>query len=445
MTPTAYVRLFDTRRLKTELARGAIGSVALKVSHTALSLLLSIVLARVLSPEGYGIYAFAFSVMTLIAVPVQLGMPTLLVREIARYQYAESWGLLHGLLRWSTRAVLVISVAMGLVALLLASSLADRIDTTQLMTLGWAFALLPLIALNRLRAAALQGLRRVVLGQLPEKLVQPALLLVLLGVVILTSQLTPPLAMAAYVAAAAVSFVLGALMLYKGLPLPVRQSPPKYDTRVWLASTLPLSLLAGVQVISSQTDIFMLGLLTTKEQAGYYRVAVAGSSLVIFTLGALNEVLSPHFARLYSAGDLPRLQRIVTTASRINLLAAIPVAGAFILFGKPLLTFVVGSAYIPSYQPLAVLCVGQLLGAAMGPVGMLLNMTGHERYTLVGVGVASLLNIALNLALIPLFGAVGAAVANALAQVVWRAILCWAIAKHVGIGCTAFHGRGGEA
>ena len=191
--------------LRTELVRGTVGSFGLKVINAFLNLALSIFLARTLAPEGYGIYAFAFSVMTLLAVPVQLGLPTLLVREVARYQYAAQWGLLRGILQRANQAVLLLSLVIGLAAAGAAGWLMEGMDAVQRATLGWALLLLPLGAFNRLREAALQGLRQVVMGQLPEQVLLPVVLLVLLGIVHLIADLTPPLAMALYCAAAALA------------------------------------------------------------------------------------------------------------------------------------------------------------------------------------------------------------------------------------------------
>jgi O-antigen/teichoic acid export membrane protein len=262
------VRIFGTGGLRAELAKGAIGSFGLKLINALLNLALSVVLARTLAPEGYGIYAFAFSAMTLLAVPVQLGLPTLLIREVARYHLESRWDLLRGILKRANQTVFILSLVVGSTAGGIAWLFADRWDFTQLATFGWSLLLLPLIALNRLREAALQGLRRVVMGQIPEKVLQPVILLILVGSTSLADSLAPPLAMALYCTAAMLSFLVGTVMLLRALPTEVRAVQPRYDGSTWMSSVLPLSLLAGLQVINGQTDIFMLGLLTTKVDVG---------------------------------------------------------------------------------------------------------------------------------------------------------------------------------
>lgn len=423
--------------LRGALVRGSLGSFGIKIVYTLLGLATSIVLARALSPEGYGIYAFAFSVMSLLAVPVQMGLPMLVMREVARYQHAGRWDLLRGILKRANQAVLLVSMIFGLMGAVVVWWLADRVDATQLATVGWALLLLPLVGLNKLRGAALRGLRRVVLGQLPEMLLQPGILLVLLGIALLAGDVTPPQSMAFYCASAGLAFLAGALMLLRSLPPEVLNAQPQYNSCTWMRSVLPLSLLAGLQVINGQTALLILGLLASDEEVGLYRVALSLGALVVFALTAVNTVIAPHIARLHSAGDRKRLQRMITLSSRITLLAALPMAGVLIIFGEAILNLAFGEAYQDASVTLAIICFGQIVNAGMGSVSLILNMTGYERETVKGLAIAAGANVLLNAALIPSYGGEGAAMASAVCLIVWNLSLCRAVWKRLELQSTA--------
>jgi len=60
-------------------------------------------------------------------------------------------------------------------------------------------------------------------------------------------------------------------------------------------------------------------------------------------------------------------------------------------------------------------------------------MTGHERQTAYGMSVAAVVNIFLNILLIPRFGMFGAAIATACSIVIWNILLWHAVRKHLGI------------
>lgn len=428
---------FRGEGLRAFLIRGFLGSGALKVAHALLTLAVAIFLARELGPEGYGIYAFAFALVSLLAIPSQIGLPTLVVREVARYQLKAEWGYLRGLLSRANQAVLALSILFMLGAALVAWFLADVVDETELETFAWALLLVPLVALGNLRGAALRGLRKVVQGQLPEMLLRPALLLLFVGVTFALGGLTPSNAMALHVLAAILAFGAGVVMLLRAIPPQMHTASPAFETNAWIRSILPLSLISGMQVINSQTDIVMLGLLATNEDVGIYRIAIQGATLVSFSIAAINTVIAPQISRLYHSGDMTKLQRMVTLSARAILLTSLPLAAVLIFFGEPILGLVFGKEYSEGHVALAILCAGQLVNAVMGSVGYLLNMTGHEKDTAKGLMVAALSNIVLNLALIPLFGMEGAAVATAFSLAVWNILLYRQVKRRIGIDSSA--------
>jgi len=425
---------FRQKGLGAEIARGAAGSLGIKVGQTILALGLAVLLARVLGPEGFGVYSYAQALIMVAALPVEAGIATLLTREIAAGQQRGDWGLVRGLLRRPNQGVLgygLLVMAGGAGALVV---LDGRLDSSGVATLSLALLLFPLLALVRLNAGMLRVLRHVLAAQIPDQILRQLLLILFVGgALFLADEATPQLAMGLHALAAGLALVLGLVWIARVLPSEIRSEPPRYEMRAWLSALLPLTLIGGMQVINNQFDILMLGPLAGAESVGIYRVAVQGATLVAFALTAVNMVIGPHIARLYSAGDQQRLQRMVSLSAQAILGLAIPAAGIFILFGGPILGWLFGEAYSDGGLALAILCAGQLVNAAMGSVGLILNMTGHERDTALGVGVAAALNVVLNLVLIPPFGIEGAAVATAISTTVWNVLLAQRVYARTGL------------
>ncbi len=428
--------------LRARLVRGAVGSFALKVANTLLNLVTGILLARLLGTEGYGVYAFAIALITILTVPSQFGLPTMVIRQVAAYRIQQKWSLLCGLLRRTNQVVLILSLMTMMVSGAVVWLQASHLNKLSSTTFGWALCLIPLLALGALRSAALVGLHQVILGQIPELLIRPVFLLVLmggtylgLGPVAATSYWT----MAMNVIATAIAFALGTWWLWVRLPEFVKQSGPAYQTREWLRSAFPLFLVGGMMIINNQANIVVLGLLRTAEEVGNFRVAVTGASLVAFTLTAVNSILAPTVSQLYTQNDPVRLQRIVTLSARVTLLSSLPVALILVLFGKQLIAIMFGPEFAPTYPALAILCVGQLVNASMGSVGVLLNMTGHEGDTARGRAIATVLNVCLNALLIPFWGIEGAAIANSVSMVTWNVLSALWVRQKLQINSTAFY------
>nr|MDA3877929.1 polysaccharide biosynthesis C-terminal domain-containing protein [Halothiobacillus sp.] len=233
--------------------------------------------------------------------------------------------------------------------------------------------------------------------------------------------------------AAGVVLLVGGWMLSRYLPAASRTEPVEYQSRQWLKSALPFTLIGGAGIINNQADIIMLGWFGSTADVGIYRVAVQGATLVAFGLQAANAVIAPHFARLYAQGDMKKLQRLVTGSARMVLLAALPLALAFVFAGGTIVTWVFGSEFAASHLPLAILALGQLANAAFGSVGLLLNMTGNESHMARIVLQTALLNVVLNGLLIPFYGMSGAAVASTISLLIWNALLFLRVGKSLGV------------
>jgi O-antigen/teichoic acid export membrane protein len=133
------------------------------------------------------------------------------------------------------------------------------------------------------------------------------------------------------------------------------------------------------------------------------------------------------------SGDAARLQRMVTSSARITFFAALPIAIAFTFLGGPILAIVFGTDFARGHASLAILCCAQLVSVAVGPVGPLLNMSGHERVTARSFAWSAAANVLLSALLIPALGMAGAAIATAITFAGWRLFLWRQVLSRVGI------------
>lgn len=392
-----------------------------------------------LGPADYGIYAYCIAMVTLLAMPAALGIPQLLVRQVAAYAYHRDWGLMRGLWRWSNQLVLIAGAAVAALAGLGSWLLAARLPPAGLWVFWLALPLVPLLALGALRVAALRGLHHVVLAQLPEGLLRPGLFLAaaVLAWLVLGPDFGPLSAMVAQTGATLAAFLVGAILLLRLRPAAVRSATPAYRARQWRTSALPMLFVGGVYVINTNADLIMLGWFGAARDVGVYQVATRGAQVVLFVMMAANLTAAPLFSRLFQQQDQRELQRVATLTARMILLFAVPLALLLILFGGPLLGLVFGPAYVAGATALALLAAGQLVNAGSGSAAELLLMTGFERlYAKVAAfGVA--VNIGLNLALIPVWGIEGAATATATSIVIVNFGLALLARRRMGIDVTA--------
>ena len=141
----------NKENLTGTLLRGGVGSVVIRITNVFLGAILTVFLARLLGPTGYGTYIFIFSLVSIIAIPAQFGIPRLVVRETARAQVNDDWPLMRGMWRWATGMVLTFSLVLVGAGLIGALYLQDRFSDLQLNTF---FIGLPSSSINGTRSAA---------------------------------------------------------------------------------------------------------------------------------------------------------------------------------------------------------------------------------------------------------------------------------------------------
>lgn len=314
-------------RLGRQILKSGVGSALTKGFSLALSFAVSIVLARALGPEEFGLYSFVIALASILAVPPQFGLPALILRETGRALAKEDYGRLLGSWQWSGRIAVLASVFIAVLAVLAALLLGSMVPALRSSAYYWSLLLIPFVTLGALRGAALVGLGKVVQGLLPELVLVPGLFVVFLGAIWLyaPAHLGAGSAMAAHAAAAGIAFFIGVALLYRGRPAALKKGvKPIYESENWRRSAIPMAVIMGVGVVVRHTDIVMVGLLSTDERVGVYRIAAQWSLIVALGAQIIGFVTPPYFARFHALGDKrhhptrePRTQTLGLYARRI--------------------------------------------------------------------------------------------------------------------------------
>lgn len=385
---------------------------------------LSVLLARSLGAEGYGYYLFALTIAQILAMPVLAGLPTLVTRQTAVYHVQADWPRLRGIIRWSFGFV---AVSAGVIAVLGAMYFALSGYSPEIMGVVNLLALPLVIALAFMHvvSAILRGFEHVFLGSLPDGLIRPVLLLAFVGVAVLLGVLTPALAMGLHVAAACLAAGWAVWVWLRYRPVAATGSAlsrPRFETRVWLASLLPLALITAAATINSRLDIFMLGILTDKESVAVYGLAFQIAGVVAIGQTIIYSISAPRIARMWEAGARTELRDLVSTASRLSFAIALVGIFGLGLLGPSAVPWLVGEEYGGTIVLAVIISLGILFSSAMGPAAVALNMSGHDRIVFRATALMAAVNTILNFLLIPPFGPEGAAIASVGSLLVYHLI-----------------------
>ena len=217
------------------------------------------------------------------------------------------------------------------------------------------------------------------------------------------------------VVALALSTVAGSLVyVHQLFSLTERPIVPGVNRRLMKDSiTYGLKNWAGnlFSQLTYRLDYFLVQILASTAQLGYYSVAVSISQTLLFIPGAFSSILLPKFARY----EKSYASAAAATAIRHTLALSLFLAVTFAILGHLIIRFLYGAQFLPASTPLLILLPGVL---AMSLAGIALNyFAGRNRpeipsYILLG---GLILNTSLDFCLIPRLGIVGASIASTIA------------------------------
>jgi O-antigen/teichoic acid export membrane protein len=416
-----------------QLVRQGGYTLGVMATNVLLAFGINVLLARLLGVRGYGYYAYLTVWLTVMVNVGLLGVDRLLVRDWAVYRSLGDWAHMGGLWRWANLAVLAATVGVAAAGWLAASSLRARLDTEQIATLHIGLLALPFMALTLVRQAALQAEGHSLAGQIPERILRP----VVVGAVSVLlfwgmgEALAAPAAAAAFVAASALAFGVSEVLVIRLRPaVPIQRLA--IEGRRWVSSSVRLMASTLLAIVGEQTGLLLVGVYAGAAAVGVYSVGLNGSRLVALGLLAVNVPLAPIVARLHASGDPAAVADLVRRSRRAVLAVTAALFLSMVLLQNVFLGLF-GPEFTAARLPLLILCVGQLLNGACGPVALLLAMTHHEREVVAAMALNLVISLVFGLWLIPAWGELGAAVAATVALAAWNLFLVQRVARHLGL------------
>lgn len=409
------------------LARSGIQTFALKVAAVGLAFLAHLLIARLLGKVGYGEYAFALTTLNFLIIVAVAGSDTAATRFIADY---HSNSRLLGLHRvWLNQRTLRISIGIALgtiVFLQLIRWLNPRAIwfAAQLMAIA-----IPLQAFSVVRQGILRGLRRPILSLIPEGIFRPLFTLKFMIVAYLLAgvfeqDFTPVHAVGVYIFVSIFVFLAGQIYLRGALPNSNQvtissnlDAKAKEETSLWHSMAFASMFSAAAMTIHSQSDVWMLGVLTDATMVGPYSSAAKYATFVIFGINAVNTSLAPMIAQAKSDPD--SLQQLATKGAKMSFAIGLPISIVLLLAPQSVLSFF-GEGFSDAAFCLQVLAAANLFNVACGSVGVLLSMTGNHSTFMKLLISSVVLNVILNGTLIPIWGSTGAAFATATSVIYWN-------------------------
>jgi len=193
----------------------------------------------------------------------------------------------------------------------------------------------------------------------------------------------------------------------------------KYQRTNFIKDSIPMLLSASMIVFLGWADTIILGIFKNSDEVGIYSVALKIAAVTSFTFQALDSILAPKLSKSFHDNDMSQFKKLVQFSTRINFIVSLFVVLGIIIF-RDLILGIFGEEFYLTTYALIILCIGQLFNAICGPVGSILQMTGHQKVFQNVLLIALFINITLNLLLVKPYGVTGVAIATAVSLAFWN-------------------------
>ena len=361
----------------------------------------------------------------------KLGMDSLIVKQIPEYKAKGINGVERLIYRRLIGLVGFFSVCISLLVYYSSGLISDFFQNPNLEPSVQivAFAIIPSVILS-MNAESLRGLEQIKFFAYLQN--GTVMLLAVLGLVVGGSLIDSASDTPIFVYFIAVSVVALFSLFIMSKALPKSTSEVKLNSvKASLKLSLPMLVSGTVFMVMNWTDVLMLGYYGDEGQVGVYNLCFKLASIITFAQFAINSYAAPKISSYYHANKFDELKTLISKISWLNFIISVPFFLVLLIFGAQILPLF-GAEFESGIVVLLLLIVGQLVNALSGPVLYILNMTGKEFVARNIVLIAALINIVLNLILIPKYGIIGAAVAAMVAMLVWNLYALVYIYKNYG-------------
>jgi len=416
-----------------ELLKGSGISFFLRFGGLAIGYLLTLIIAHLFGADGLGEYVLAITILRMFTLLAKVGLDTTSIRFIASYASKDKWRSIFHFRKKVIFILLITSILSSLIMYFLAIPIADLINTNYRYVQLNAFFVLPM-AYFMVNYESLRGLKRIAEFSFFYRVSQGLFSIIVIVILhqFFTSSDIPIYAYLTSVLIVSVlsffSFTYWFRKKSEGIEKAVLEVRSYSNL---LKISIPLMFAQSVQFIMSWTDKLMLGSMSTPEEVGIYHTAFKLSMFAAVALMSINSIASPKFAEMFSKNDMKGLEKVVRQSTKMIFWTSVPLVIIFFMFPEFLLGLF-GEEFKVGVTAFILLSCGKLFSSFSGSVGNILQMTGNQNILAKILLFAAILNIVLNLYLIPIYGINGAALASMICLVVWNSAMILAVKKKLG-------------
>jgi len=432
-----------------ELLKGSSTAFSFRVIGLGFSYIFTLLITRGYGAKVMGIFALSLTVLQVSSVIGRLGMDTALLRFVSEYSSQGIWSLIKEISKKALKIVIYISIFVSIIVFYYSPFIAQHVFHKSYLSIYFkiiSVGIVPIV-LYFTNAERLRGLKKIKEYSFIKNMGLNLFASILLFVsFFFVKKIYVPIVV--YVISIFIMLAFSVFLWNKNFNQKVinNKNVDDYKSKIKtmsykniLSVSIPMFLTSSLALIMGWTDIFMLGMLKSTTEVGIYRVAFRVAAMTSIALLSVNAIAAPKFAEFWAKDDMKGFKKMAQQSTKLIFQTSLPIILVFWLFPSFILG-IFGNEFKKGVLVLIILTFGQFINAVVGSVGYILQMTGKEKILQYVVFVAVLVNIGLNIVLIPKYGINGAAFASMFGLAIINIIPSFLVKKYYGFYTVNFKG-----
>ena len=410
-----------------KVAKGTIIFFIGTLIYWLLEFVCRIIIARGTTQTEYGLFSLGYVLLSVFVIIATLGLDSGTTRYIAYFRGRREDNKVKSTIYSSLQLALITSILFSLVAFFSADIISQTVfHNYELSAVLKIFAIaIPFVVITNMLVSFFRGF-----GSVKEKIYFQDILMSVLRVSFILAALLLGYKFLGIIYAYLLSIVITttAFIIYAIKRVPkseknVLNSVPMQ--RELLYFSLPLLATSTLGIIMSRVDTLMLGYFKTADIVGLYNAAHPISQFISVALSSMLFIYIPIATSLYSKNLIPEMGRNYVILTKWVSSATLPLFLILLLFPKPILNILFGADYVQASTALQILALGYFIRNLTGPNGATLIVVGETRFLMWASLTGTIMNVIMNILLIPPFGIVGASIASVISLTAINIIRCW--------------------
>jgi len=389
------------RLSKSKIAKDSAIVFTGNILGAGLGFIATILITRTLGPAQFGLFSVALAVMGIASQFSDFGISTGLVRFASLYLKNDNQKA-NLIFKVSLKLKLIVAILVFLIGFFASESLAVHV-------FGKPGLIFPLKLAFIGAFGASQSFKKFALFNL----INPLGKFALIGLLFLTYKLNLFSALTTVIILPFIAFPIGSLIIPRDFLRAKGDENEAFHNLFHFSKWILVSVFCVMIFI--RLDVLMLGYFKAAEEVGYYSAAYNLSITFLLITGAFTTVLLPEISKLLTKEGIKHyLKRYISIAGVIAIFLFFPL----FFLASPVISTIYGVDYILSIVLFKILLVNQLIILTFNPIGLFLYSINKPQIAAFANITQLSLNFVGNYMLIPIYGAIGAAIVTLVTNVV---------------------------